>query len=281
MEEIKFSVCICVYDGDVASNFKEALDSLINQEAAPNEVVIVIDGPVSIDIVRVIDGYKVRLSQTQLSLQTYYIKDNVGHGEARRVALGIAKYPIVALMDADDISRPYRFRKQLQVFKDRNDISVVGGQILEIDHITLTPLFMRNVPEKNCDIKEYMRTRCPLNQMTVMFKKDDVNRVGGYRDFYHNEDYYLWVRMAIAGCKFYNIPDVLVDVRVDDNFYSRRGGLKYFFSECRLQKIMYKGGLIRLHTLTFNIVVRFFLQLVFPTSFRALIFKYFFRKEGV
>ena len=64
--------------------------------------------------------------------------------------------------------------------------------------------------------------------MTVMFKKDEVLEAGNYKQFYHNEDYYLWVRMYLNGGNFYNIPEILVDVRINEKFYGRRGGLKYF-----------------------------------------------------
>lgn len=41
--------------------------------------------------------------------------------------------------------------------------------------------------------------------MTVMFRKEDILKVGGYQHFYLLEDYWLWTRMINEGFKFYNI----------------------------------------------------------------------------
>ncbi len=83
-----------------------------------------------------------------------------------------------------------------------------------------------------------------MNLVTVMLKKESVEKVGGYIDWYCEEDYYLWVRMVEAGMVFANLPDKLVNVRVGEEMCQRRGGKRYFDSEARLQKYMYKHGLI-------------------------------------
>ena len=75
-----------------------------------------------------------------------------------------------------------------------------------------------------------------MNQVTVMFRKKDVNEAGGYLDWYCEEDYYLWIRMCLKKMKFSNIPEVLVNVRIGKEMYQRRGGLRYFKSENELQK---------------------------------------------
>ena len=83
-----------------------------------------------------------------------------------------------------------------------------------------------------------------MNLVTVMLRKSDIQAVGGYQDWYCEEDYYLWIRLALAGYKFYNINENLVNVRVGQEMYKRRGGMRYFKSEASLQKYMYKNNLI-------------------------------------
>ena len=46
MPETKFSVSMCVYGKDNPEWFKTAVDSILNQTRQPNEVVLVVDGPV-------------------------------------------------------------------------------------------------------------------------------------------------------------------------------------------------------------------------------------------
>jgi hypothetical protein len=67
----------------------------------------------------------------------------------------------------------------------------------------------REVPQTDTELKEYMKRRCPFNHMTVMFKRSDVLQAGNYQDWFWNEDYYLWIRMALAGMEFQNLPETL------------------------------------------------------------------------
>lgn len=122
----------------------------------------------------------------------------------------MCKYPLVALVDADDINLPTRFEKLLNCFERDCALSVVGGQIEEADPVTLKPFAEEKVPLTDADIKNYIKTRSPFNQMTVMLKKEDVLKAGGYRTYHLFEDYDLWVRMAAAGLKMQNLPDTLV-----------------------------------------------------------------------
>ena len=122
-----------------------------------------------------------------------------------------------------------------------------------------------------------MKKRCPFSQMSVMLKKSDVQAVGGYIDWYCEEDYYLWVRMAQAGMKFANIEDLLVNVRVGLDMYNRRGGLRYFKSEAKLQKYMLKNKIIGLPTYLVNVTKRLIVQVLLPNRVRGWVYRAFAR----
>ena len=269
----KFSVSICVYGGDNSTHFDLAMQSTFNQTLVPDEVVLVVDGPVGDDINDVISKYKSEI------LKVIRLEKNVGHGNARRIGLENCSYDLVALMDADDICVNDRFKKQIDAFSQNPDISIVGGQINEFIDNTQNIVGKRTVPLLDKDIKEYMKKRCPMNQVTVMFKKNDVQSVGGYIDWYCEEDYYLWTRMALANLKFFNVPDVLVDVRVGDEMYQRRGGIKYFISEAKLQKFMLDKKIIGLSRYIVNVTQRLILQVLMPNKLRGIIFKSFAREK--
>jgi glycosyltransferase involved in cell wall biosynthesis len=269
---------MCVYDKNNASYFKEALESIVNQSLLPSQIVLVVDGSINDDLQNIINNFMQDCLSLPISLDVIYLEKNKGHGEARRVSIENARHNLIALMDADDISRYERFERQASVFNN-NNFSIVGGQIMEISHDTKKEISMRSVPSTDKDIKRYLKTRCPFNQVSVMFKKKDVLKAGNYIDFYHNEDYYLWIRMYLEGFEFYNIPEVLVDVRIDKDFYNRRGGWKYFLSELRLQGIMYKHNIISLLRLLFNSSARFVIQVLVPLKLRGALFKLFFRRK--
>ena len=129
------------------------------------------------------------------------------------------------------------------------------------------------VPLYDKKIKEYMCKRCPMNLVTVMFKKASIEKVGGFIDWYCEEDYYLWIRMALANMNFCNVGDVLVNVRVGKEMYQRRGGIKYFKSEAKLQKYMLDNRIIGLPRYLVNVSERIILQVMMPNKMRGFIFQ--------
>lgn len=206
-------------------------------------------------------------------LKTIYLPKNQGHGNARRASLENCTNEIVALMDADDISLRHRFEKQLAIFKRDESVDVVGGQITEFIGEPSNITGKRVVPENNAEIKTYMKKRCPMNQVSIAFKKSFYDKVGGYIDWFCEEDYYLWIRMAEGNGTFANVPDTLVNVRVGDEMSSRRGGWKYFSSEAKLQAYMLKHRIISLPRYLYNIAIRFAGEVVVPNSVRTKLFK--------
>ena len=276
MEDYRFSVSICVYGGDNAEHFDTAMESIFNQTLCPDEVVLVVDGPVGDDIAEVIKKYEELYS----ILSVNWLVENVGHGKARRMGMQKCRYELIALMDADDICIRNRFERQIEIFKKNKNISVVGGLIKEFTESILDVKGVRVVPEDDSNIKLYMKKRCPMNQVTVMFKKRDILEVGGYIDWYCEEDYYLWIRLALANKIFYNIQDNLVYVRVGEEMYQRRGGIKYFKSEAKLQKYMLDNKIINIPRYIINVTERLILQVIMPNKLRSWIFKQFARENG-
>ena len=107
-----FSVSMCVYGKDNPKYFSIAVESVINQTLRPSEIVLVVDGPIEGELEDLVKYY-----EKQEIFNVIYLAENQGHGNARRKGLDNCKYDIVALMDADDISLPNRFEKQIQEFE--------------------------------------------------------------------------------------------------------------------------------------------------------------------
>ena len=208
-----------------------------------------------------------------INFKVIYLLKNEGHGNARRKSLENCTNELVALMDADDISYYNRFEKQLDVFINNPDVDIVGGQITEFIDIPENIIGKREVPEKDNDIKDYMKKRCPMNQMTVMFKNSFYKSSGGYIDWYCNEDYYLWIRMAEMNGIFENLPDNLVNARIGDAMSSRRGGVKYFLSEEKIQRYMLKRKIISIPRYIFNVLIRFCGEVIISNKMRTFLFK--------
>lgn len=271
MNQTPFSVSLCVYGKDNPQWFETAVESILNQTVPPSEVVLVVDGPVPEALDRVIQKYE----QNPL-FQVCRLPQNQGHGNARRKGLSLCSHELVALMDADDISLPDRFEKQLRAFAQL-DADIVGGMITEFVDTPDNIVAQRLVPLDHGDICRYMKKRCPMNQVTVMFRKSSVEKAGGYLDWHNDEDYYLWLRMYLKNMRFANVPDVLVDVRVGKDMYQRRGGKEYFLSEAKLQKYMLDQKIIDVGIFLINVGKRFIVQILLPNKLRGWVFKKFAR----
>lgn len=273
----EFSVSMCVYGGDNPIHFDTALNSVVEQTVQPNEIVLTIDGPIPDSIEAVIEKYRSKLSGSTIDFQVIYLEKNMGHGEARRICFDHCSYDLIALMDADDLSVSERFEKQLAFLVQNPTLSAVGGNIQEFISIPENCVGKRIVPEKDDEIKRFMKKRCPLNQMTVMFRKEAVQEAGGYLDWYCDEDYYLWIRMALVSKQFGNVQENLVNVRVGEEMYQRRGGWRYFKSEAKLQGFMLKKGMINLPRYIINVAQRLVLQVLMPNKLRGFVFQKFAR----
>ena len=264
-----FSVLMSVYAKDRPAWVRQALDSVLSNTVKPNEVVVVIDGPVPADLQVILTEFSTTYPQVKL----YPLEKNGGLGPALAYGIEQCSNELVARMDADDISLPDRFEKQLAYFASHPDTAVLGGQIQEIDGDTLQPVAIRSVPTTDGEIKQYLKSRSPFNHMAVMYKKSAVLMAGSYGNYFFMQYYFLWAHMAAKGFKMANLPDILVDARVNDALYKRRGGWSYFKRSWTISSKLLELGLISYPRHLFNLAVRFCVQVLMPTSVRGTFYK--------
>ncbi len=274
MKHQPFSVAISVYKNDNPIYFDRALESITDQQTIkPNEIVLVVDGPIPEETNQVIEKYS-----ENYNLKVIRLENNGGLGNALRIATENCSNELIARMDSDDVAVRDRFEQQLQFMNNNPDVDILGGNISEFIDDEANIVSYRVLPTTDAQLKKYLKKRCPFNHMTVMFKKTSIMNAGGYLDMHYNEDYYLWIRAFLKHSVFSNVGTSLVNVRIGKDMFSRRGGFKYFKSEKKLQKIMLKNRIISPITYFFNVSKRFFVQCVLPNSLRGLIYKRFARK---
>ena len=297
MNDLKISVIMSIYKSDVPEYVRIALDSLLNQTRLPDEIVIVADGPVPAELEKVVksltpcpspkgegnkdgDGDLKPETRDLKPIVTYLPQEkNGGLGEAMRIAVEAAKYPYLARMDSDDICLPDRFEKQMKCFEEDPELSIVGGMITEFDGEPENIIAERILPLDDAGIKKMMRGRCAVNHVTVIFKKEDLLRSGNYQPFWKQEDHYLWARMMEHGCKFRNIPDIVVNVRSGRDQLARRGGWRFYKSVVRVFWYMYKHKLISFGYFLYICAVRGIVQLLMPNWLRTWVYMKFLRKS--
>ena len=90
----KFSVITSVYKNDNPEFIKTAFDSIYGEQSlSPDEIIVVVDGPVSEEIEQVVSSYE--LGNPNL-FKIIRLSENRGLGNALKVGLNSATYDIVA-----------------------------------------------------------------------------------------------------------------------------------------------------------------------------------------
>lgn len=270
-----YSFLASVYKNSKADEMRVCVESMLNQTVKPDQIVIVVDGPIEGELQAYLETLKNEPLFTILPLER-----NVGLGNALREGMKCCKNEMIARMDTDDIMELDRMEKQLAEFEKDPALSIVGSNIDEFIGSVENVQGVRDVPETHEEICAYLKKRCPFNHMAVLFKKSEVEKAGGYLHWHYDEDSYLWVRMYLAGCKFYNIQENLVHARIDDKTFERRGGWKYYKSERDLFKYMYKHKIIGFFAYQKAKWMRFILQVLMPNRMRKWIFKKFARRKA-
>lgn len=271
----KFSVLMSVYKNEKIEYFKLAMDSVLSQTISPNQIVLVRDGEVPEEMQKCIDEFV----EKQKCITYVPLEKNVGLGNALAYGMEFVEHEIVARMDTDDICVNNRFQVQLDYLMLHPEVDVVGGQITEFIDSTDDVRGIRIVPEQHKEIVEFMKKRNPFNHMTVMYKKSKVQLSGNYVELHYLEDYFLWCRMALKGCIFGNLPQVLVYARTGVDMFKRRGGYTYFQNWRKLEKFKLENGITNNWHYISTLAMRFFVQVVLPTSIRGVVMERFSRKR--
>lgn len=259
-----------VYYKEKAEYLQLALESIINQTLKPDEIVLVQDGKLTEELQAVITKYQQNYPDI---FKTYALQQNQGLGKALNFGMQKCSYELIARMDTDDIAEPNRFELQIKEFKQDKELMLCGGQIAEFADNQTEITGYRNVPLKHNEILSFAKKRNPYNHMTVMFKKQAVQSVGGYMDMPYFEDYWLWARMLKSRYKAKNIDQVLVKVRAGQDMIARRGGLNYAKCVIRFEKALHSIGVIKFAEMIGNITMRSIVAII-PESLRLFIYRW-------
>lgn len=270
---MNFSVLISVYIKDDPTYLEAALKSIWqDQTLKPNEIVIVKDGTLTKEINEIIFNF----SKTA-PVEIVILEKNMGLGLALREGVVNCTFDLIARMDSDDISFPDRFDKQIAFLKKNPSIDVIGSYIEEFFSNKNSPLTERHVPEKNEEIVKAHKIKNAINHVTIIAKKSKILNSGNYESMLFFEDYYLWARMMLNDCEFYNLQEPLVSVRVGNDMIDRRKGSFYAKCEIRFYKSLMKIEFISFFEFLKAIVLRIPLRFL-PNKVLFFIYKNVVRK---
>ena len=222
-EQLRISGLMSVYHGTDPNELAFCLDSIFKQSQPPQQLVVVFDGPVGVAVQRTIGKHGKKISVVK-------IKDNSGLGPALNAGLDACHHPLVARFDSDDWFPRERLEMQLKHFQAHPEISILGGQIAEFEKTPGDIHSIRKVPLA-VRADAFTLRRNPINHMTVMFRRDAILEIGGYKDLSYMEDYELWLRAMERGLEIANLPDIMAHARIGSGLHGRRRGLAYIKSE--------------------------------------------------
>lgn len=133
-------------------------------------------------------------------------------------ARAAATAPFLARMDHDDIARPERLARQVQLLEARPDVALCGCGVEYFrsgrlgDGSRRYQAWLNGLVDAG-EIERDLFVECPLAHPTFMMRRETVEAVGGYRDLGWPEDYDLVIRLWEAGGRFAKVPEVLLEWR--------------------------------------------------------------------
>ena len=155
---MKFSVLMTVYVNDNPIYLYKALLSIIKQSLVPTEIVIVKDGIVTDDILKVLEKAKTKHN----NIKIVSLEENKGQSEALNQGLLNCSYDLVARMDSDDISTKKRFELQINVFNEDSSIDAVSGTTEDFSSDG-KKYGKRVLPQGGEELYQFSKKRSPLN----------------------------------------------------------------------------------------------------------------------
>jgi glycosyltransferase involved in cell wall biosynthesis len=197
------SVVMAVFDG--APWVGGAVESLLDQTLADLEVVVIDDGSTdpTPDVLASIRDPRLRIER----------RARQGLTRSLNRALDLARAPLVARLDADDLALPERLARQRQYLDAHPDVGLLGTGAREVD-LTGREIAILRPPVDDAAIRRALIRANPFVHSSVMMRRTALDRAGGYDpSFPVAQDYDLWMRMARIA-RMANLPELLVTRRL-------------------------------------------------------------------
>ncbi len=265
---------MALYAKEKPEYLKLAIQSIIEQTAKPDEIIIVIDGQINKKLQQVVDEF---VDGYPKLFHVVGYKKNRGLGFALNYGIAYCRNELVARMDTDDISKPTRCEKQLKMFAYNNELVIVGTCIDEFKDDVNNIIASRVVPAGSREIYEFAKRRSAFNHPTVMYKKSVIEKFGGYANLRRNQDVELFGRMIYGGCQTANLQEKLLLFRNDDNLSKRRKSWENTWSYIATINNFRKMGYSSIGDLAIVFVAQMGMFFC-PISLQGIIYKKFLRK---
>ena len=197
---------------NAAQTVTEALESLAQQSFTDFEVISIDDGSTD-ETLQILQAWSERDGRF-----CCFSQPHGGIIAALNAGMDSCRAPLVARMDADDHCHPQRFEKQVAYLEAHPQIAVLGCQVAGFPPQAVREGFRiyiswQNALLSDADIRREMFVESPLSHPSVVFRREWLERVGGYQEHGWAEDYDLWLRLYLAEARFAKLPEILLEWR--------------------------------------------------------------------
>lgn len=270
----EYGVLMSVYAKERPEWLREAVHSMLNQTVPPSEFVLVEDGPLTDELYEAIAGFE---AERPGLLKIVSYPENKGLGHALCEGVAACTKPVIARMDSDDLARPDRMEVQLSLMEEKG-LDMVSSQVIEFIDSPDKPVALTDLPEGHDAIVAYSKRRNPFRHPPMTFKRGKVLEAGSYSGkFLYFEDWDLFNRMLAIGCRAENLHEPLVAMRVNPDFYARRGGLAYLGHAWRFKSAQVRSGWFTVGDLAASFLPQAIVSIL-PNSLRTFVYKKLLRK---
>ena len=208
LEEILVSVIMPAYN---ASKFiAESISCVQNQTFINWELIIIDDGSTD----NTAEVVKPFLTDARIR---YIYQKNGKQGKARNNAIKNSKGNLIAFLDADDIWTADKLTKQTELFS-KSDVDLIFTDGYSFSSTIDQAVANMNTIVGEVDLNNSLHLFLERNQipiLSVVVKKSAIEAVGMFSEIPSiTEDYQLWLKLLVAGYKFYGMKEKLFYYRV-------------------------------------------------------------------
>ena len=224
----------------------ECIKSVFSQSYEHWELILVDDGSTD-DSRAICEGWVEK--DSRVKFYTHEGNANRGVSATRNLAISKASGGLVAFLDSDDQWLPNKLQKQVEVFKQYDDVIIVYGKSVTVDENGETyapisfPAILGKAPCSGYNkyvFEDMIFLRMSMPCLTVMCKLGEVRAIGGFNESFvmQVEDHYLFTLLSLNHPVFF-MDEIIAKYRMHPSSYTSNNNWKFSFFEYYQQLYRY------------------------------------------
>jgi glycosyltransferase involved in cell wall biosynthesis len=202
----RVSIVMAAYNA--AAFLQESVGSILAQTVTDFELIVVDDAST--------DATATMLKQfADPRLRVITLTRNGGAANARNQGLATARGDYIAIMDADDVSSASRIEIQADFLDRHPEIALVGAAVYDNIDIDGCVLHTSYLPEESHIIASTLRQKWCCLHSSLMFRREVVDRVGGYRPELDAAEDHDFILRILDHYRIRNLNSKLVSYRIN------------------------------------------------------------------